>query len=134
MNGVRIHNVSGDWHIHPVEETVCRMEGHMGIIDSKIYIHFTRAYGYHRFQNIYPLYKGISGSTEINAENKIHVPNWKKNPHKLITVTGWEKNFLGFYGSAYSTPFVELVLNQRVNTCSLVMQFIGFFMTFCGVV
>ena len=34
MNWVQIHNFSGDRHFRPVEETVCRMEGHMGIIDS----------------------------------------------------------------------------------------------------
>ena len=65
------------------EETVCRMKGN------------------HHFQNICPLYKGMSGRSELTQKFKIHVrahhrPIWK-NPYKLITVTGWTKICSGRY-------------------------------------
>ena len=121
MNGVRIHNFSGDGHFRPVEETVCRMEGHMGIIDSnwlidwlvfnanvsnisaiswraidsKIYVHFTRTY-----QRAPKLTKKIKYTFRFGKiSTQINHRNWMK---KICS---------GFYGSAYGTPIDELVLN-----------------------
>ena len=43
---------------------------------------------YHRFQNIWPLYKDISAKLTQNKNTRANISNLKKKPpHKLITVT-----------------------------------------------
>jgi hypothetical protein len=59
-----------------LEETVCQMEGNRCIIVSKLYVHFTR------------IYQGAAKLMQKLKYTWEHIRFGKKNPQKLITVTG----------------------------------------------
>jgi hypothetical protein len=81
-----------------------------------------RKYVHHRFQNICPFYKGISGSTEINATNKIHVPIqtfWHVSSEltcQWVYHMRFYKNMNRFFSSSYDKiTCVDFVPNRNLE-------------------